>query len=228
MKVCPPIDASSISPCSPTVSACAPSRYWAFAPDLPRAQPPTPARQTSHSHPRGFAGRSGSHDGHGERLLDPLRTPPTPGRVPRLPEASPRQQWRPEPRPSCPTSTSRLSGSPRARRHCPSQVAPSPTVRRLFAGSGRLRAPLRRPRAHLPGRLAASYTAAMHCDDAVTRAGTRRSRPVAGDNKYAIERLHSRLAWRGYETGLEACVPVRETVSASDPRRGFTRALPDH
>ena len=33
VKVCPPIDASSISPCSPTVSTCTPSRYWAFASD---------------------------------------------------------------------------------------------------------------------------------------------------------------------------------------------------
>src|SRR5262249_33801001 len=33
LKVCPPIEASSISPCSPSVSTCTPSRYCAFAPD---------------------------------------------------------------------------------------------------------------------------------------------------------------------------------------------------
>jgi hypothetical protein len=85
-------------------------------------------------------------------------------RVPRLAPglpASPRQQWRPEPGPR-PTSTSRLSGSPRARPHCPSQVAPSPTVRRLFAGSGRLRA-LSTP---TPGALARPLRRVLHCGHA--------------------------------------------------------------
>jgi hypothetical protein len=45
---------------------------------------------------------------------------------------------------------------------------------------GRLRGPLRRPRAPLPGRSAPSLTAATGC-----------SRPVAGDKKHALERLRS-------------------------------------
>jgi hypothetical protein len=78
---------------------------------------------------------------------------------------------------------------------------PSP-VRWLGGGSAPRCA---EPGAPLPGRFAASYTAAMRLCRRGHWAGTRRSRPVAGDKKHALERLHSRLARRGYETRDREC-----------------------